>query len=189
MEGNAHRLRNDSFLLSVVRETVRWKLALLDSGSNVEAEFHLQYGHCIGHGIETASRYSLLHGEAIAIGMMISAEISTGMALANSDLIVDHLKLLQAYQLPTFLPESISIDVVVDAMQHDKNVARGIPRIALLREVGCLYRSDSEPYVQMKLDCARHYLEANQQRSRTPEKAGTAWASSTLPRSRKCSQS
>lgn len=70
----------------------------------------LNYGHTLGHAIETHSKYSLRHGEAVAIGLVFAAQLSGVKGLLDSESIALHEQILNDIGLPTKYPS--------DAWQH-----------------------------------------------------------------------
>jgi 3-dehydroquinate synthase len=85
----------------------------------------LNLGHTIGHALEAVAGYGeLLHGEAISIGMVGSAKLS--VRLGNPEYIYEKTKrILQAFGLPTKLPEHLDTDEIMRAMMHDKKFQEG----------------------------------------------------------------
>lgn len=159
LHANAHRLTDAAQLDSVVRATLRWKMKLLKRAAMRDlAELHLQYGHCIGHAIETASSYALLHGEAIAIGMAVSARIAAALGICGSDVVRDHLDLLLAYGLPVDLPPDVNAAAVIEAATRDKNAIRQVPRLALPRKTGRIHRAEGDGFVSIDTDVLLCYL-------------------------------
>lgn len=61
----------------------------------------LNYGHTLGHAIELESKFSLRHGECVAIGMAFMAHLQLALGLISSELAQDHLDILQGLDLPT----------------------------------------------------------------------------------------
>lgn len=144
---NARRIRDPAFLEDVERETIRLKLSLMNArGFSRHGEFLLQYGHCVGHALETASNYTILHGEAIAIGMTVSADIAASMRLCGAELVEDHRLILNKYRLPTSIPNDLCLASVLKAVSYDKNLRRNTPRLALLQKIGQVHRSDEASY-------------------------------------------
>jgi 3-dehydroquinate synthase len=140
---NARHLQDIAFLEAVVRETIRLKLSLMNGRSFIShGEFLLQYGHCVGHALESASNYNLLHGEAIAIGMTISADIASALGIAFDELIEAHKSVFSSYKLPTCIPRGVDISAMSNAISYDKNNSRNRARLALLRAVGKVYKSE-----------------------------------------------
>lgn len=97
----------------------------------------LNFGHTFGHAIERNQGYGeWLHGEAVAAGMVMAAELS---AIGAQD--VERLKrLIKAAGLPT-QPPAISIDQWLEAMGMDKKVRQKQLRFVLLRSLGDAYLS------------------------------------------------
>jgi 3-dehydroquinate synthase len=96
----------------------------------------LNFGHTLGHAIEKASGYGkLLHGEAVAVGMVAAAQLSarlTGLPAAD----VARLKqLLVNLGLPVCAPGLAWADLRA-AMQLDKKSQGGVPRFVLLKQLG-----------------------------------------------------
>ncbi len=99
----------------------------------------LNYGHTIGHAVETVTGYTAyLHGEAVAIGMSIEARLSVLLNLAvNSD--IKRIKsLLALYNLPYELPAGISKDSLLSAMKIDKKALAGEMRFVLPEKIGAM---------------------------------------------------
>lgn len=96
----------------------------------------LNFGHTIGHGIEAASGYSLLHGEAIAIGMVGEARLAERCAVADRGTAPSVERALKHAGLPTRLPRSIEPDRVLGLMRSDKKQRRGALEYSLPKRVG-----------------------------------------------------
>jgi 3-dehydroquinate synthase len=108
----------------------------------------LNYGHTIGHGLENAAGYGgLLHGEAVAIGMMGAARISQRMGLLRADEVERQRVILERFGLPTRSP-AVAVDAVRAAMALDKKVQNKRQRWVLLNGLGqAVVRDDVPPEV------------------------------------------
>ena len=97
----------------------------------------LNLGHTFGHALETLTGYgALLHGEAIAIGMVLAAKLSARLGLA-SDVDAARLEqLLDRFGLATALPAGVDADRLLELMQLDKKNLSGRLRLILWRGVG-----------------------------------------------------
>lgn len=85
----------------------------------------LNLGHTIGHAVEAVGGYGrFMHGEAIAIGMAGSALLAEALG-GSHEIYEDTVRMLTALSLPVQLPEDISVDEVMAAMQHDKKFSEG----------------------------------------------------------------
>lgn len=97
----------------------------------------LNLGHTFGHAIETNMGYgSWLHGEAVAVGMLMAADLSQRMGWISAAEVEELRKLLLAAGLPVQAPESISQADFLAAMAVDKKNIDGQLRLVLLRRVG-----------------------------------------------------
>ncbi len=97
----------------------------------------LNLGHTFGHAIETKMGYgSWLHGEAVAVGMLMAADLSQRMGWISAFEVQELRLLLLAAGLPVQAPESISQADFLAAMAVDKKNIDGQLRLVLLKRVG-----------------------------------------------------
>jgi 3-dehydroquinate synthase len=102
----------------------------------------LNFGHTIGHGIERAGNYrDFFHGEAIALGMVAAARISTKRAGLTNGEAETIEQLLGSFSLPTKLPAGINRQKIVDAVMADKKFERGQVRFVVTPKIGSAYLS------------------------------------------------
>ncbi len=137
----------------LAREPQALQYAIFRSCSNkaevVAADEHengeralLNLGHTFGHAIETGMGYGeWLHGEAIAAGTMMAAELSAQLGWINEDDVVRVESIFQRAGLPVYGP-SMPADKYLDLMQHDKKVQNGKLRLVLLQQLGQAVVSD-----------------------------------------------
>jgi 3-dehydroquinate synthase len=102
----------------------------------------LNFGHTIGHAIEAASGYTMLHGECVALGMVYEATMAVKMGIASSGTARDVRRAVERIELPTALPASLTADRLVAMMRSDKKVRSGALRFALPREIGRMASGD-----------------------------------------------
>ena len=95
----------------------------------------LNYGHTIGHALESASGYAAAHGRAVAFGMGAAARVSAALERCEPDLVGRQGALLAAFGLPGELP-AVSADAVLAAVPRDKKSRAGAVRWVLPREMG-----------------------------------------------------
>ena len=103
----------------------------------------LNYGHTIGHALESSTEYGrLLHGEAVSIGMMGAAHIAEQMGMISEGVVERQQRLLERFNLP-IRASGVAVDAVLKAMSLDKKTQGGSNRWVLLEEVGkAVVRSD-----------------------------------------------
>jgi len=105
----------------------------------------LNYGHTIGHAVESLTGYSKInHGEAVAIGMVAAAKIAKTMGESNwtDEDTARQQRLLEKTQLPTQLPADVSIDDILLAIKSDKKVKEGRVRFVLPKKLGEAFVTD-----------------------------------------------
>jgi 3-dehydroquinate synthase len=102
----------------------------------------LNYGHTIGHAVESASRYQLLHGEAVAIGMVGACLIETAMGLDTQGRLDRVKALLDRLGVPTRIPAALAMEQVMGLLQHDKKAVDKWPKFVLTNELGKVYRQE-----------------------------------------------
>jgi 3-dehydroquinate synthase len=96
----------------------------------------LNLGHTFGHAIENGMGYGTwLHGEAVAAGTMLAADLSRRMGWLSSDDISRIERLFKAANLPTQAP-ALGIENYLELMGLDKKVADGKIRFVLLQAIG-----------------------------------------------------
>ena len=97
----------------------------------------LNFGHTIGHGIEAAAGYGrYLHGEAISLGLVAACLLSVEKSGFPEPAARKLVAALQHFDLPLQLPDDISTESVLAALQKDKKFHAGAIRFVLLRNLG-----------------------------------------------------
>ncbi|HSC74830.1 MAG TPA: 3-dehydroquinate synthase [Pseudomonadales bacterium] len=97
----------------------------------------LNFGHTFGHAIESWQEYKgFLHGEAVAIGSIVAAELSCRLGYLSR---VDKDRIYNMFLaagLPVFVPDDMDSSTFFDFMQRDKKVIDGRLRLILLKSIG-----------------------------------------------------
>ena len=98
----------------------------------------LNYGHTFAHGIEGALGYKgLVHGEAVAIGMMMAAQLAADLGFCSQELPWRQMKLLVSMKLPVSIKKfNLKADAILKAMMKDKKKSGGTLRFVLPRSIG-----------------------------------------------------
>ena len=111
----------------------------------------LNYGHTIGHAVESLMHYKgVNHGEAVAIGMVAAGHIAEALGFWSLEENSRQLALLQKTGLPTQLPPSLAFSDIVTALQADKKVQDGKVRFVMPKGLGSAFvTSDIAPEVIM----------------------------------------
>jgi 3-dehydroquinate synthase len=103
----------------------------------------LNYGHTIGHAVEGASQYSIIHGFAVAIGMVAEAKIAVmhGLLAPRENAKIVHI--LKSYDLPTEVPENLDRKEIRQYLLTDKKNVSGSILFVLPTAIGETVISDS----------------------------------------------
>jgi 3-dehydroquinate synthase len=98
----------------------------------------LNYGHTFAHGIEGALGYKgLVHGEAVAIGMMMAAQLAADLGLCSQDLPWRQMKLLISMKLPVSIKKfNLKASVILKAVMTDKKKNKGALHFVLPQRIG-----------------------------------------------------
>jgi 3-dehydroquinate synthase len=98
----------------------------------------LNFGHTFGHAIEAEQGYAhgFNHGEAVAVGMVLAARLSTALGMASEDA-ANHLQtLLQHAGLPVRLPTGLAAEALLARMRLDKKAQASGLRFILWKGPG-----------------------------------------------------
>jgi len=96
----------------------------------------LNYGHTIGHAVESLTNYTAYkHGEGVAMGMVSAANLSQAMGLLKQEDSKRIQGLLEAIGLPVNLP-ALDLEEIIAALAHDKKVVSDKLRFVLPTEIG-----------------------------------------------------
>ncbi len=97
----------------------------------------LNYGHTIGHALETATRYTTyLHGEAVAIGMCLEAKLSSLLGHADAAGVKRIRSLVTAYGLPSEIKPDLDAEGILSSMRLDKKAVAGQLKFILPEKIG-----------------------------------------------------
>lgn len=115
----------------------------------------LNYGHTIGHAMESALNYNISHGQAIAIGMSYSAKLSAKLGFLHEGSVIRQNNLLERLGLPHRLSHhKLKPGKILECMQHDKKILNGKLNFILLKSIG-----DAFIYDQLSIGDIKKILE------------------------------
>ena len=139
LESNAEKLKSidPDITTRAIRRSAAIKAQIVSEDERESGRRTLlNYGHTIAHGLEATTNYQhLLHGEAVAIGMMGAGEISRRMELLSNRDVECQEAILRQFNLPVSYPR-IDLPAVIKAMEMDKKVGGKKIRWVLLDNLG-----------------------------------------------------
>lgn len=134
MLSRVNRTAPEPFIARNLR--VKAGIVAADERERTDTRSLLNFGHTIGHGIEYASGYRMLHGEAISLGMVAAAQISVRRAGLSSGDAERIAAALRNFQLPTALPVDFPREKIFEALSRDKKFQQGQIRFIVVHAIG-----------------------------------------------------
>ena len=109
----------------------------------------LNYGHTIGHAVEAASGFELLHGEAVAIGIIAAGLIEIELGLSEPGRLERIRQILEKLDVPVRLPDYLAEKDLIDLVKRDKKAINKWPRFILIAKIGQIHRQDEQYAVEV----------------------------------------
>ena len=168
-------LRNPEYLETVCRQCIDHKVPTLNHYH--ESDFNEmvpQYGHAIAHAIEHLSFHTegvspLLHGEAVAVGMCITAEVAKALGVCDQKTVDEHYEYIRDAGLPIYVPPGLTIEAIQNKICYDKHYVKK-PIMGLISSIGHMYCQPNGSYaVEVENDTIKGALEANIARRESEE--------------------
>ena len=104
----------------------------------------LNFGHTIGHALEQIENYQISHGEAVAIGILVEAQLSLRSGLLKAEAFDAIESLLRAYQLPLRTTAFKNKTRFLEQLMMDKKSKFGKAHFVLLNDIGHAYRKGNK---------------------------------------------
>jgi 5-deoxy-5-amino-3-dehydroquinate synthase len=116
--------RDPAALTDLVAECVAIKAAVVaaDPEERTGVRAVLNYGHTLAHALETTGRYTLAHGEAVAVGLVFAATLARTLERVDDDSVEHVHQVLATLGLPTRVPDDRSERELLAIMRRDKKV-------------------------------------------------------------------
>ena len=116
---------------------------------------HLNFGHTIGHAIEKALHFTLLHGECVALGMVAAAYLSVLRGNITKDELLSMEKIIASYGLPVRF-NGLCNEEIIENCFHDKKKEGNSIRFVLLNSIGSSYTTTD--VTKNEMNAAINYL-------------------------------
>lgn len=136
--------RDPAALAALVRRSVEIKAEIVARDPQERGErARLNFGHTIAHALERLNGYTLRHGFAVAIGMVVEAAIGEYIGVSEPDTALALRHALQTFRLPTSLNHDLDPDALISAAATDKKARAQQLRFSLIRKPGASARTDA----------------------------------------------
>ena len=144
LEGNLDRIKSldERLLKEIVFKSSQIKAEIVERDEkDLGLRNILNFGHTVGHAIESASDFKVEHGKAVALGMLAAGRISNKLGLLDKTELVRLKGIIQRADLATELP-NLELEKIIQAIKHDKKILRGKIRFILPRAIGSVFITD-----------------------------------------------
>jgi len=111
----------------------------------------LNFGHTIGHALEHLTQYKMLHGQAVALGILVEAKISEILGILSRKNFEIICRIFYKLGISNKKLKNFNIDKIIRATKLDKKNRTGKIRYVLLKNIGDVYKKD-EQYVHSVSD-------------------------------------
>jgi 3-dehydroquinate synthase len=133
----AIKLKDSKILLNIVETCCRIKKSIVE----IDEKEHglrriLNFGHTLGHALETISQYAITHGEGVALGMIAAARLSEKMGYLENDATKRIESLIRLAGLPVKIPKSLDGEKIIAQLKMDKKKKGDIIHFVLLKKIG-----------------------------------------------------
>ncbi|MGD8786153.1 MAG: hypothetical protein PVJ60_01920, partial [Phycisphaerales bacterium] len=118
----------------------------------------LNYGHTIGHAVEAASGFELLHGEAVAIGIIAAGLIEIELQFSQPGRLDRIRRIFEKLGVPVRLPRDLAEKDLIDLMKHDKKAVNKWPGFVLISEIGQVYCKNKQYAHEVKPEMVEKVL-------------------------------
>lgn len=146
LEANSNRILelDPAVVEKAIFESCRIKVVVIEEDEKEQGKRRLlNFGHTIGHAIEKLSQYSIPHGEAVAIGILVESYISVQLGILSQKSFERIKDVLVQYQVPLCLPSKYPEQAFIASMSLDKKSLNGRPRFIIVDEIGSSLPYDS----------------------------------------------
>lgn len=158
-------ITDHGFLKMIINRTISLKISILKDSKNPEfLEMLSQYGHPIGHALEYLSNYQLLHGESIAIGMCVMAEVAYVLGISDLATKEKHYEIIRHFNLPTTIPTRITNGEIIELIKRDKHFVGNMHSV-LLRNIGKVAENRKRCIFEIPTNILKRALTLNRKQS------------------------
>jgi len=131
------KTRDPKHLLNIVESCCQIKKSIVE----IDEKEHglrriLNFGHTLGHALETLSKYTMTHVDGVALGMIAAARISEKMGHLNKESVKRIENLIASAGLPVKIPKFVNPDNIVAQLKMDKKRKGDVVHFVLLKKIG-----------------------------------------------------
>jgi 3-dehydroquinate synthase len=129
--------RDSSVMLKLVEGCCRIKKSIVEIDEKEQGLRRLlNFGHTLGHALEAVSKYTISHGEGVALGMIAAARISEKMRYLDAVQLKRIEEIILRAGLPVKIPQNFSADEIISRLAMDKKKKDDVVHFILLKKIG-----------------------------------------------------
>jgi 3-dehydroquinate synthase len=151
--------RSKDFILAVIEKCIKIKLDIvaIDEKENGLRKI-LNYGHTIGHALETVSEHKIKHGEAVASGMVYEAMISNILGILSSKDTERQNRLIKSFGFN--ISTDLNLEEILSVIKNDKKVEDGLVYFVLPNKIGSVKKIGSGVVIPVEIEVIRKVLKS-----------------------------
>lgn len=139
---SSDNLKNSKLFKDIIWSTLEIKKSYFESDEfDTGRRNLLNYGHCFGHALESASNFKICHGEAVLIGMGFADLLSLKRGIITKEKYLEFEKILKNYY-PRFDFSSITIEKIIFYLKRDKKRVGKDLTMILAKDIGQHFKYD-----------------------------------------------
>ena len=117
----------ESGLIDTVVECIKVKTSIVaEDERETGKRVILNYGHTLAHALELENKFTLAHGEAVAVGIRYAAQVAFHLGRIGEDRVAYHEEILNHYGLQMKLGKRVDIDRIISLFSKDKKSMDGV---------------------------------------------------------------
>jgi 3-dehydroquinate synthetase len=139
--------RDPATLTELVAECAAIKATVVasDPEERTGARAALNYGHTLAHALETAGGYELLHGEAVAVGLVFAGALAGALERIDAAAVDRHRAVVASLDLPTGVPGELDAATLLEVMRRDKKSVGGLTFVLPGADGGTILETVHDP--------------------------------------------
>lgn len=149
--------RQEQALITLIERAIAVKVQVVQEDPTERSlRAILNFGHTLGHALEAVTAYEhYSHGEAVAIGMALVAQLSVQLGYCTSETAERLQTVLRALHLPVTYT-GITPQPLLETMAHDKKSLNGVVRFVMLQDIGKVAYHQEVPFDSLYTLLAQH---------------------------------
>lgn len=139
LEDHSEELLNkdQNILHKAILDSIHIKMGVVEKSKDDPGLRNLlNFGHTVGHAVELVTEYTITHGEAVALGILIESHLSMQLGYLSQNDFERILNILKRFEIPLVLPEECTFEKLFEAMVLDKKSVNGDPRFVMIDKIG-----------------------------------------------------